>query len=131
MLPESQRPIDVRFFLLLIPVAYFSYMFHEFGHWILGEILGNHMVYSLNLVWPRDGHYLHASNDLLVSLGGPGFSLLQAAIALLVVEKSRTLLIVIRCSYRLHIGAKMNGYIVTVCTACQLLVIGTYQVFKL
>ena len=181
MLPESQRPINLEFFLLFIPVAFFSYMFHEFGHWSVGEILGNHMRYSLNLVSPAAGYYLHPSDELWVSLGGPGFSLLQAFIALLVIEKSRTLyaypfaffsmfnrffsdllggisrqdesrisllmgtgpylaavvilalllLIVIRCSYRLNIAAKTNGYIVTACTVCQLLVIWTYQVFKL
>ncbi len=180
MLPETWRPVDVRFYLLFIPVAYFSYLFHEFGHWTVGEILGNSMSYSLNIVSPRAGYYLHASDDLWVSLGGPGFSLLQAIVALLVIEKSRILyaypfaffpmfnrffsdllggfanqdeariawllgtgiyvvaivvlalllLIVIRCSHRLNIGAKTNGYIVVACTVCQLLVIGTYEVFK-
>ncbi|MGA9119387.1 MAG: hypothetical protein WB699_08460, partial [Bacteroidota bacterium] len=91
MLPVSQRPIDVRFFLLFIPIAYFTYLFHEFGHWSVGEMLGNRMVYSMNLVWARDGHYLDASHDLFVSLGGPGFSLLQAIVALLVIEKFRLL----------------------------------------
>ena len=50
----------VRLYLLFIPIAYISYLFHEFGHWIVGEILGNDMIYSLNYVWPRDGHYLYA-----------------------------------------------------------------------
>ncbi len=180
MLPESQRHIDVKFYLLFLPVAYFSYLFHEFGHWSVGEILGNSMLYSLNVVAPKAGYYLHTSDDLWVSLGGPGFSLLEAILALLVIEKFQALyaypfaffpmfnrffsvllggfskqdeariallldtgtylvatvvlalllLIVVRCSRRLNIRAKTNGYIVTVCTVCQLLVIGTYQVFK-
>lgn len=180
MLPESQRPTDAKFFLLFVPVAYFSYLFHEFGHWSVGEILGNHMLYGLNVVSPKEGFYLHASDDLFVSLGGPGFSLLQAVLALWVIEKSLALyaypfaffpmfnrffsdllggfskqdearialllgtgvylvaiivlalllLIVARCSLRLNIAAKTNGYIVTVCTVCQLLVIGTYTVFN-
>jgi hypothetical protein len=37
------------------------------------------------------------------------------------------LLIVIRCSYRLNVGPRMNAYGVTVSTVCQLLVIGTYE----
>jgi hypothetical protein len=41
------------------------------------------------------------------------------------------LLIVIRCTFRLNIGAKTNGFIVVASTLCQLLVIGTYEVFKL
>jgi len=180
MLTEYQKPMDVKFFLLFIPVAYFSYLFHEFGHWSVGEILGNRMVYSLNYVWPKDGHYLQQSHDLYVSIGGPGFSVLQAVIALLIIEKFRApfaypfaffamfsrffsdllggfskqdeagiavlmgtgtylvaiivlavlLLIVIRCSYKLNIGAKTNGYIITASTVCQLLVIGTYEFLK-
>jgi hypothetical protein len=173
--------MDVKFFLLFMPAAYFSYLFHEFGHWTVGEILGNHMLYSMNIVTPEAGYYLHASDDVLVSLGGPGFSVLQSLFALLVIERLRTpyaypfaffpmfsrffsdllggfsrqdeariallmnagtytvaivvlallLLIVIRCSYRLNIGPKTNGYILVASTICQLLVIGTYEFFKL
>lgn len=180
MIEDPQKAIGIRFFLLFIPVAYLTYLFHEFGHWTVGEMLGNRMAYSLNYVWPKDGHYLEASHNLYVSMGGPGFSILQAVIALLVIERFRTLyaypfaffpmfnrffsdlfggfsqqdeariavlmdtatylpasivltillLIVLRCSYNLRIGAKTNGYIVTVTTACQLLVIGTYKLFN-
>ena len=87
MAAESQQPIDLLLLLLFIPVAYVSCLFHEFGHWSVGEILGNPMAYSLNYAWPKDGRYLRASHDLYVSMGGPGFSVLQAAIAFLVVEK--------------------------------------------
>jgi hypothetical protein len=48
------------------------------------------MVYSLNYVWPTDGHYIQESHALYVSLGGPAFSLLQALLALLIIEKFRT-----------------------------------------
>jgi len=86
MLTHPQKPIDLRFFLLFIPVAYGSYLFHEFGHWIVGEILGNDMVYSLNYVWPKDGAYVHPGHNLYVSMGGPAFSILQSMIALLIIE---------------------------------------------
>jgi hypothetical protein len=91
MLTGFQKPIDVKFFLLFIPVAYGSYLFHELGHWSVGELLGNRMIYSLNYVWPRGGHYVQESHDLYVSIGGPAFSVLQAVIALLIIEKFRTL----------------------------------------
>jgi hypothetical protein len=181
MLADSQKPIDVRFFLFFIPAAYFSYLFHEFGHWIVGEILGNRMVFSLNFVWPREGHYIQASHELYSSIGGPAFSIVQATIAFIVIEKAKTryaypfaffpmfsrffsdlfggfekqdeakisvlmgtwtyltaiivlailLSIVIRCSYKLRIGAKTNGYILTVSTLCQLMVIATYEFFNI
>ncbi len=178
---DFQKQTDIKFFLLFIPVAYFSYMFHEFGHWTVGEILGNRMVYSLNYVWPIDGRYVLESHNLYVSIGGPAFSILQSVVALLLIEKSRTLYaypfaffpmfnrffsillggfakqdeariallldtwdylvavvvlgillaITIRCSYRLGIHRTMNSYIFTVSTACQLLVIGTYEVLRI
>jgi hypothetical protein len=77
----------VRLFLLFIPVAYFSYLFHEFGHWIVGEALGNDMIYSLNYVWPKEGHYLNESHNLYVSIGGPTFTILLALLSLIVLEK--------------------------------------------
>lgn len=80
-----------RLYLLFIPVAYFSYLFHEFGHWIAGEILGNDMIYSLNYVWPRDGHYLNESHNLYVSIGGPAFTILLAVASLLILEKYSTI----------------------------------------
>ena len=91
MLTGFQKRIDLRFFLLFIPVAYGSYLFHELGHWTVGEALGNRMVYSLNYVWPRDGHYVQESHNLYVSIAGPAFSVLQAVLALLIIEKSRAL----------------------------------------
>ncbi len=178
MTTDLTKPIAWKFFLLFIPVAYGTYLFHEFGHWTVGEVLGNRMVFSLNLVWPRDGQYLRASHELYASMGGPAFTILQAAIAWVVIEKRRILyaypvaffamfnrffsdllggfakqdearisallgawtylvavivlalllLIVIRCSQRLALNAKTNGYALTAGTISQLLVIGTYTV---
>ena len=81
----------VRLYLLFIPIAYISYLFHEFGHWIVGEILGNDMIYSLNYVWPRDGHYLNESHNLYVSIGGPAFTIFLAVVSLLILEKYSTI----------------------------------------
>jgi hypothetical protein len=91
MTKQTDHKTGLRLFLLFIPVAYASYLFHESGHWIIGEILGNDMVYSLNYVWPRNGHYIDASNDLYVSMGGPAFTILLSLIFLLVIEKYKTI----------------------------------------
>ena len=181
MLTDYQKLINVKFFLVFIPVAYFTFMFHEFGHWIVGEIFENRMVYNLHRVWPKDGHYLQQSHELYVSIGGPAFTVLQAVIALLIIEKFRTpiaypfaffamffrfftlllsgfskqdeariavllgtwtyliaiivlailLLIVIRCSHKLGIMMKINGYLVAVSAVCHLLVVGTHKFLRL
>jgi hypothetical protein len=87
---SSGKFTDVTFFLRFLPAAYASYLFHELGHWSIGEILGNPMVFTLNYVWPKEGGYLHAGDALLVSMGGPAFSIIQSLMALLVIEKFRT-----------------------------------------
>jgi hypothetical protein len=91
MTTDPDKQIDSRFFLLLIPAAYISYLFHELGHWSVGELLGNEMAYSLNYAWPKSGGYFRASDGVLVSMGGPAFSIVQSLIALLIIEKYRTL----------------------------------------
>ena len=77
--------------LLFIPVAYVSYLFHEFGHWIVGEALGNNMVYTLNNVWPQSGRYIGASHEVYVSSGGPAFTILLSLLFLLIIEKYKTM----------------------------------------
>jgi len=67
------------------------YLFHEFGHWIVGEVLGNNMMFSLNYVWPKNGHYIDASHEVLVLIGGPAFTILLSVISLLIIEKYSTI----------------------------------------
>jgi hypothetical protein len=93
MTKNTENKIDLKLILLFIPVAYISYLFHEFGHWIVGEILGNNMAYSLNYVWPKNGHYIEVSHDLYVSIGGPAFTILQSIIFLMILGKYRTIYI--------------------------------------
>lgn len=88
---NDDKKFLVRLYLLFIPTAYISYLFHEFGHWIVGKILGNDMIYSLNYVWPRGGHYLNESHSLYVSAGGPAFTILLALASLLILEKYSTM----------------------------------------
>jgi hypothetical protein len=88
---NTENKSSLKFMLLFIPIAYVSYLFHEFGHWIIGEVLGNKMVYSLNYVWPRSGHYLDASHDVYVSSGGPAFTIFLSLFFLLIIEKYKTM----------------------------------------
>ena len=77
--------------LLFIPVAFFTYLFHEFGHWVVGEVLGNDMVLSLNIATARNGHYVDKSHGLFISIGGPAFTILQAIVFLVVIERTKTI----------------------------------------
>ncbi len=177
---NAENKLSWKFMLLFIPVAYASYLFHEFGHWVIGEVLGNNMLYSLNNVTPQSGHYIDASHNLYSSIGGPAFTILLSLLFLLIIEKYKTMyaypfvffqwfirffslvfggfgqqdeagisailglgkytvaiavllilfLIVLRASYLIRIDLKINSYIFTVSTVCDLLVIGTHKMIS-
>jgi len=88
---DTNDKLDLKIMLFCIPVAYFSFLFHESGHWLAGELLGNKMAFNLNFAWPASGHYIHASDDLYVSMGGPVFTILLSALFLLVIERYKTI----------------------------------------
>lgn len=83
--------IDWKVALLFIPVAFLTYLFHEFGHWIVGELLGNDMVFGLNSATARSGYYVDKTHDLYISMGGPVFTILQACIFLVFIEKTKSI----------------------------------------
>lgn len=87
-LKESR--INWKVALLMIPVAFLTYLFHEFGHWIVGELLGNEMILSLNNAAPLTGDYIRKTDGLYVLMGGPVFTILQAIIFLIVIEKTKS-----------------------------------------
>lgn len=87
----AQSRINLIVALLFIPVAFLTYLFHEFGHWIVGELLGNDMVLSLNSANSQSGNYLDKTHVLFISMGGPAFTILQAIIFLAIVEKTKSI----------------------------------------
>lgn len=87
---EESR-INWKIIILFIPVAFLTYLFHEFGHWIVGEILGNDMVLSLNNATARSGYYIEKTHDLYISMGGPVFTILQAIVFLAIIEKTKSI----------------------------------------
>jgi hypothetical protein len=80
-LKESQ--IDWKVIIAFIPIAFITYLFHEFGHWTFGELLGNDMTLSLNNSTPQNGHFIVDSDALWSAIGGPVFTILQGLIFLL------------------------------------------------
>ena len=88
----TESKINWKVALLMIPVALLTYLFHEFGHWSVGELLGNKMVLSLNNAAPLTGNYVHKTDSLFVLIGGSAFTILQAIIFLIVIYSLNFLL---------------------------------------
>ncbi|MEJ2005046.1 MAG: hypothetical protein P8X57_08815, partial [Cyclobacteriaceae bacterium] len=87
-LKESQ--IDWKVIMAFIPIAFLTYLFHEFGHWTFGELLGNDMTLSLNNSAPKSGRFVDESDALWSAIGGPVFTIFQGLIFLLITWKSKS-----------------------------------------
>ena len=88
-LKESQ--INWIVIISFIPIAFITYLFHEFGHWIFGEILGNEMTISLNNSAPKSGYFIKESHALWSAIGGPLFTIIQAFVFLLITWKTKSI----------------------------------------
>jgi hypothetical protein len=86
---ESQ--INWKVILAFIPIAFLTYLFHELGHWTLGELWGNDMTLSLNNSAPIQGHFLNITGALWSAIGGPLFTILQALLFLLLVGLTKSI----------------------------------------
>lgn len=87
-LKESQ--INWKIIVAFIPIAFFTYLFHEFGHWLFGELSGNDMTLSLNNSSPLSGQFNSESDALWSAIGGPAFTILQGLIFLFVIWKTKS-----------------------------------------
>ena len=83
---KSDNLKEVKLALIFIPVAYFSFLFHELGHWLVGEILGNDMILSLNGTRPKSGQYIE-NTSFYITCGGVCFTILLIIIFWYVIEK--------------------------------------------
>lgn len=88
-LRESQ--IDWKVGAAFIPIAFATYLFHEFGHWTLGELSGTDMIISLNNSAPLDGRFMDDTGALWSAIGGPAFTILQGLVFLFLTWLTRSI----------------------------------------
>ncbi|MFA5044872.1 MAG: hypothetical protein WC542_02945 [Paludibacter sp.] len=87
----KESKINWKVALFFIPLAFLTYLFHEFGHWTVGEVFGNSMTYSLNNAAPRNGYFINDSQALWSAMGGPAFTIIQALLFLFVTQKTKSI----------------------------------------
>jgi len=87
----NQKISWIYFVIVFLSVA-FSMIFHEFGHYIVGEVLGYHMQMNLDSV-RAIGEYNSSIDMKLEILGGPLFTLLQTVIVALVLLNRKSILL--------------------------------------
>jgi hypothetical protein len=79
--------LTYRFVLFCLLAVVFSFVIHEFAHWIMGELLGYEMRMTLNTGYPIAGKYDEDWHFTVISSVGPLTTLLQAIIFYLMIRR--------------------------------------------
>ncbi len=110
----------VQLALLLIVAAYAHNLFHEFGHWLVGTILGNQMS-SFSLTLGNFAAQDEAGISASLGLGKYTVAIIVCSLLLALVWKG---------SLKLKLGfVALNGWIFG-STVCMLIVIYTHKLFR-
>ncbi|RAU82460.1 hypothetical protein [Pontibacter arcticus] len=106
-----QQQVGINYILLTILAVAFTWLLHEFSHWLTGELLGNNMAMTLNSSYPLAGKYGAASHANLVSIAGPLVTLLQAVIIYYLLKSGKAFLLfpfLLTCLYMRVMAAGLN-----------------------
>lgn len=85
------RKVNFKYIILLFSAVLLSCFFHEFAHWITGELLGNKMSMSLNGASLISGEYKNEWNANIVTISAPIFTVIQAIIFYFVVNRTKNI----------------------------------------
>ncbi len=85
------KKINLKYILILFIAVLLSCFFHEFAHWITGELLGNKMSMSFNGASPISGEYKHKWNANIITISAPIFTILQAIVFYFIVNKTKNI----------------------------------------
>ncbi len=76
-----------KFILYSLLAVVFTFVVHEFAHWIMGEFLGYEMRMTLNTVYPIAGEYNKDWHYAAISSVGPLITLFQAIFFYLLIKQ--------------------------------------------
>lgn len=85
--------ITLSYVLFLFIAVFLSCFFHEFTHWITGEILGNDMTMTLNNVYLLSGEYKKEWNRNIITISAPIFTVLQAVFFYFIIQKNKNIML--------------------------------------
>jgi hypothetical protein len=103
--------ISVSYVLVIFIAVLFTWLLHEFAHWLTGEMLGNDMAMTMNASYPVSGKYQEPWHEKLVSAAGPLVTILQAFLFSILLSKgqNRSLFpFLITCLYMRFLAGAMN-----------------------
>ncbi len=108
---KAEAAIGYKYVLITMTAVVFSWMLHEFAHWIVGELLGNDMIMTLNTCYPKSGVYIANWHSAIISGAGPLITIAQAlTVYYLLINKSSKILFpfLLTCLYMRTLAGAMN-----------------------
>jgi hypothetical protein len=83
--------INLTYIAVLFLVVLLSCFFHEFAHWLAGELLGNRMSMTLNGARPISGSYIADWHAEIITTAGPAFTILQAIVFFFIADRTKNI----------------------------------------
>ncbi len=108
---EISQRLHFKYILYTFFAVLFTWLLHEFSHWLVGEILGNSMAMSLNGSYPESGKYINDWHKHIVSAAGPVITIIQAFICYYLLKSRKTLLLfpfLLTCLYMRTLAGGLN-----------------------
>jgi len=78
---------ELKYSVITLLAVVFSFVIHEFSHWLTGEILGYKMGMTLNKAYPVSGSFTQHWHYTLISSVGPIVTLIQSICAFLLIRR--------------------------------------------
>ncbi|HEY0060269.1 MAG TPA: hypothetical protein VGB56_14125 [Flavisolibacter sp.] len=86
----NKPKITFQYVLISAAAVFITWILHEGAHWAMGEALGYSMTMNLNTVSLAKGAYRN-NDEHIVSAAGPVFTIMQAIIVFLLVQRTNRL----------------------------------------
>lgn len=83
--------INFKYIIILFIAVFLSCFFHEFAHWLTGEILGNKMTMSLNRVSSISGDYKSKWHENVITISAPIFTIIQAIAFYFIMNRNKSI----------------------------------------
>jgi len=83
----KDQTLSIKYILLIFVAVMFTWIFHEFGHWLSYKLMGFEPYLSLNKVGIRGNDLPNTTQYLWATAAGPIITLLQAIVAYLILTQ--------------------------------------------
>jgi hypothetical protein len=108
---KKETSIGMGYVLATAAAVGFTWLLHEFSHWITGQLLGESLTMTLNACYPKSGRYTEGWHEIIISAAGPAITLVQAVIFYLLLKRGsgkRLLPFFLTCVYMRLLAGVMN-----------------------